>query len=283
MTLKLISATALLTLKAQTAFAAGHATMTGYGLAGDGAAIVVFNDMSAPSGAEKVALTGSTVDAIAYRPLTGDMIGFSKAGKVFTINPEKGALTDTEAKFDDAVTMADDAVVALDFNNKIDAVRAVSSDGANVVYFPVEFGDKRANSVLRFTDLAYAEDEANAGATPAIFANAYTNAVNGAKQDETFQYALDADLDVLVSLANNDGTLATIAPLTLDGSASDITASGGFEIISGEAGDNTAIALLSVEGSETAGLYQIDLETGAATLMGDTEMRGFSGFAAKMN
>lgn len=158
MTLKLISATALLTLTAQTAFAAGHATMTGYGLAGDGAAIVVFNDMSAPSGAEKVALTGSTVDAIAYRPLTGDMIGFSKAGKVFTINPEKGALTDTEAKSDDAVTMADDAVVALDFNNKINAVRAVSSDGANVVYFPVEFGDERANSVLRFTDLAYAED-----------------------------------------------------------------------------------------------------------------------------
>ena len=183
-------------------------------MAGDGAAIVVFNDMSAPSGAEKVALTGSTVDAIAYRPVTGDMIGFSKAGKVFTINPEKGALTDTEAKSDDAETMADDAVVALDFNNKIDAVRAVSSDGANVVYFPVEFGDERANSVLRFTDLAYAEDDANAGATPAIFANAYTNAVNGAKQDETFQYALDADLDVLVSLANNDGTLQPLRPNT---------------------------------------------------------------------
>jgi len=42
--------------------------------------------------------------------------------------------------------------VAFDFNNAIDAVRAVSSAGDNLVYFPVGFGDNdaRANSVRRF-------------------------------------------------------------------------------------------------------------------------------------
>lgn len=283
MTLKTISTAALMTLTATSAFAAGHATTTGYGLADDGAALVVFADMSAPDAAEKIALTGGTVDAIAYRPVTGDLVGFSKSGKVYTIDPASGALTDAAATFDENVAMADDAAVAFDFNNKIDAVRAVSTDGVNVVYFPAEFGDERANTVKRFTDLAYAEGDVNSGATPMIFANAYTNAVNGAKQETTAQYAIDAGLDALVTLANNEGTLATVAPLTLDGEALDVSMMGGFEIISGAADDNTAIALLNAEGSDTAGLYQIDLTTGEATLMGDTGMGGFTGFAAKMN
>ncbi|KIN72132.1 DUF4394 domain-containing protein [Sulfitobacter guttiformis] len=283
MTFKTVSTATFLSLAAGSAFAAGHATTTGYGLIDEGSAIVVFTDMASPAGATKVVLTGGTVDAIAYRPVTGDLVGFSKAGMIYTIDPQTGALTDTGATFGDDVTMADDAAVALDFNNAIDAVRAVSSDGVNVVYFPKEFADERANTVKRFTDLAYAEGDVNAGATPLIFANAYTNAVNGAKQETTAQYAIDAGLDALVTLANNEGTLATVAPLTLDGAPFDVSDMGGFDIISAAAGEDTAIALLGAEGSETSGIYQIDLATGAATLMGDTGMGGFSGFAAKIN
>lgn len=283
MTYKTLTTAIALTAFAPAAYADGHAALTGYGLTDDGAALAVFSDMSAPEGAEKVMLSGGTVDAIAYRPVTGELIGFSKTGKVYVIDTATGALTDTKASFAKDVMMGDDAAVAFDFNNKIDAVRAVSGDGVNVVYFPTDFGDERANSVLRFTDLAYDEGDVSVGITPVIFANAYTNAVNGAKQETTAQYALDAGTDTLVTLANNAGTLATVAPLTLDGKAIDVTASGGFEIISAEAGDNTAVALLAIEGGDTAGLYQINLETGAVTLMGDTKMSGFSGFAAKMN
>jgi hypothetical protein len=280
---KIFTTATALALSSTAAFAAGHATMTGYGLGADGASLAVFADMNAPEGAEMLTLTGGMVDAIAYRPVTGELLGFSKAGKVFVIDTDTGALSDTGATFAPEVTMGAEAAVAFDFNNKIDAVRAVSSDGVNVVYFPSDFGDDKANSVRRFTDLAYAEGDANQAATPMIFANAYTNAVNGAKQDDTFQYALDGGIDALVSLANNEGTLSTVAPLTLDGEPVDVAMTGGFEIISAAAGDDTAIALLSMEGGETSGLYQIDLSSGAMTLMGDTGMSGFTGFAAKID
>jgi hypothetical protein len=280
---KIFTTATALALSTTAAYAAGHATMTGYGLGADGTSLTIFADMSAPDTAMMLTLTGGMVDAIAYRPVTGDLLGFSKGGKVFVIDTETGALSDTGATFAPEVTMGTDAAVAFDFNNKIDAVRAVSSDGVNVVYFPTDFGDDKANSVRRFTDLAYAEGDANQDATPTIFANAYTNAVNGAKQDDTFQYALDSGIDALVSLANNEGTLSTVAPLTLDGEAVDVGMSGGFEIISPAAGEDMAIALLSMEGSETSGLYQVDLSSGALTLMGDTGMSGYTGFAAKMN
>ena len=280
---KVFTTATALTLSTTAAFAAGHASTTGYGLGADGASLVIFSDMGAPASAETLTLTGGQVDAIAYRPVTGELLGFSKAGMVYVIDTETGAMTDTGATFAPEVTMGTDAAVAFDFNNKIDAVRAVSSDGVNVVYFPTDFGDDKANSVRRFTDLAYAEGDANQGETPMIFANAYTNAVNGAKQETTFQYALDSGLDALVSLANNEGTLSTVAPLTLDGEPFDVAMSGGFDIISAEAGDDMAVALLAMGGGETSGLYQIDLESGAMTLMGDTGMGGFTGFAAKMN
>ncbi|MEM9971517.1 MAG: DUF4394 domain-containing protein, partial [Pseudomonadota bacterium] len=171
-----------------------------------------------------------------------------------------------------------------DFNNKIDAVRAVTSTGDNLVYFPEAFGDndERAGSVRRFTDLAYAEGDAMAGTSPTIFANAYTNAINDMTAGDTFQYALDAETDALVSLANNAGTLATIAKITVDGAPVDLAPMGGFDIVSAKEGENMGLAILQMEGASSAGLYSIDLETGAATLQADLGMGGITGFAASL-
>ncbi len=279
---KIFTTATALALSTTAAYAAGHATMTGYGLGADGTSLTIFADMSGPDTAMMLTLTGGMVDAIAYRPVTGELLGFSKAGKVFVIDTETGALSDTGATFAPEVTMGTDAAVALDFNNKIDAVRAVSSDGVNVVYFPTDFGDDKANSVRRFTDLAYAEGDANQDATPMIFANAYTNAVNGMTASETAQYALDAETDALVTLANNAGTLATVAPITIEGTEADISAMGGFDIVSGMEGENSAYAVLMLEGSATSGLYAIDLQSGAATLMADAGMTELTGFAAML-
>jgi hypothetical protein len=56
---------------------------------------------------------------------------------------------DLGATFMAEASMAEGAAVAFDFNNRIDAVRAVSSGGDNLVYFPEGFGDmdERAGSV----------------------------------------------------------------------------------------------------------------------------------------
>lgn len=198
------------------------------------------------------------------------------------IDPATGTLTDTGAAFADDATMAADANVAFDFNNAIDAVRAVSSDGVNLIYFTSDFGGENADTVKRFTDLAYGAGDASEGAVPDIFANAYTNAVPGAKASATAQFALDAQANALVTLANNDGTLGTVGLVTLDGAAIDFLPMGGMDITSVEEGSDTALAVLQIDGKETAGLYEVDVTTGAVSLIGDTGVGGFSGFAASL-
>ncbi len=174
------------------------------------------------------------------------------------------------------------AMVGFDFNNKIDAVRVVSSSGDNLVYFPVGFGnnDTKANTVRRFASLAYAKDDTNSGVTPEVFANAYTNAINGKKASGTFQYALDAATDSLVSLANNAGTLKTIGKVKIGGKAVDISAMGGFDIVSKAEGKDTAYAVLQLEGESTSGLYGINLKTAEASLIAKLGLGGITSFAA---
>ena len=264
------------------AFAAGHATVSGYALANDGSTLVVMADVANAGEVETYDLA-MPLAAIAYRPVTGDLIGFSD-GMIAKIDPMTGEMMDLGAMFMDDTMVGDDVMVAFDFNNKIDAVRAVTTAGDNLVYFPEGFGDndERAGSVRRFTNLAYAADDMMSDAMPMIFANAYTNAINGMTAGETFQYALDAETDALVSLANNEGTLKTIAKITVDGSEVDLAPMGGFDIVSPSEGENMGMAILQMEGAETAGLYAIDLETGAATLKADLGMGGFTGFAASL-
>ena len=279
MTRTTLLAAALLT--APTLGLAGPAKMQGFALLDDGATLAVMADLARPDAAETRPLA-TAVDAIAYRPVTGDLVALSNAnGAMYLIDPETGAMTDLDATFVDGAGIAAGLVTDLDFNNKIDAVRAVSGAGVNLVYFPEEFGDEKAGSVRRFTDLAYAEGDASEGTAPQIFANAYTNAIPGAKASSTAQYALDAATDALVTLANNAGTLETVGPITVDGAAVDLLPMGGFDIVSAAEGEDAAYAILQMAGQETASLYRIDLTNGAATPMGNTGRGAFSGFAAK--
>jgi hypothetical protein len=252
----------------------------GFALANDGAMLVVMPDLGAPDSVETRDLE-QALDAIAWRPVTGELLGYVN-GMIGVIDPMTGAMTDLGARFAEGASTADGSYVGFDFNNQIDAVRVVSSGGDNLVYFPQGFGDNddRANSVRRFTDLAYVDGDVNAGAAPMIFANAYTNAISGMTAGSTAQFALDAATDSLVTLANNAGTLGTVAPITVDGMAVDLSPWGGMDIMSAEEGDNRALAILQREGAEGAGLYEIDLVTGAATRLVELGMGGFSGFAA---
>ena len=274
--------TSLLALTAGYAQAAAHAKVSGYALADDGATLVVMADVENPGEVMTYSLS-SPVSAIAWRPVTGELLGFSD-GMIAKIDPMTGEMTDLGATFMDDAMIGDAKMTALDFNNKIDAVRAVSTSGDNLVYFPDGFGDndEKAGSVRRFTSLAYAEGDAMAGTTPMVFANAYTNAINGKTAGDTFQYALDAETDSLISLANNEGTLATIGKITVDGQEVDLAPMGGFDIVSAAEGEDMALAILQMEGSDTAGLYSIDLGTGAATMKADLGMSGITGFAASL-
>lgn len=269
--------TCTLALLGAPALADGHAGTMGYALSADGTRLTVMNSIKAPKEARVLDLA-TPLRALAWRPVTGELVGYAD-GTIVTIDTASGATTDLGAAFMDDAGIAADAVVAFDFNNKIDAVRAVSSAGDNLVYFPSDFGDDKANTVRRFTSLAYAENDPATGTEPVIFANAYTNAIAGTKADATFQYALDAQTDALVSLANNAGTLETIAPVTIDGQAVDILPLGGFDITSPETGSDAAYAVLQIAGEASAGLYAIDLMSGAASLLSDLGTADISSFA----
>ena len=278
MFMRTLSAVSALSVMGGAALAAGHASDKGFALANDGMTLVAMADITAPGEVMTMDLS-EKLHAIAWRPVTGELLGFAE-GKIVKVDTETGALTDLGAAFNDDATIAQGAKVAFDFNNKIDAVRAVSSGEDNLVYFPGDFADEaKAGKVVRVKDLAYAEGDANAGADPVIFANAYTNAINGEKASGTFQYALDAGTDALVSLANNEGTLATIAEVRVEGKTVDLSDWGGFDIMSPAEGEDMAYAILQMEGTKTAQFYMIDLETGAANVVADLGMGGFTDLA----
>lgn len=260
------------------AFADGHANTMGYALAEDGKTLVTMASIAMPGEVMSHALD-MPLRAIAYRPVTGQLLGFAD-GAIYEVNPMSGALTSLNATFMEDAKIAEGAV-AFDFNNKIDAVRAVGADGSNLVYFPDGFGDgdERANSVRRFTNAFYAEGDNSEGKKPLIFANAYTNAISGQKAGSTAQYALDARANALVTLANNAGELATVGLLTVDGEAVDVVDWGGFDIVSPSEGTDMAYAVLQMDGADTAGLYAVDLSSGALTSLGALGMGGFTGFA----
>lgn len=272
-------ALALAGLLAGPAVADGHAGISGYALADEGRTLVVMPEIAEPGMTLRMALP-IPVRALAFRPTTGELLAFAD-GAVAVIDPRDGEMRDLGARFAKDAMIAEGAAVAFDFNNKIDAVRAVSTAGDNLVYFPEGFGggDMKAGSVRRFTDLAYAEGDAHAGRAPMIFANAYTNAVAGGTAASTVQYALDAQTDALVTLANNAGTLETVAQVTLGGAPVDLAAAGGFDILSPVEGVDEAFAILRMEGETAESLYALDLESGALTRLGELGEAGFTSFA----
>ena len=119
------------------------------------------------------------------------------------------------------------------------------------------------------TPVFYANTDVNANVNdPNIQGIAYDNNIlNIGLSDNmsvTQQYGIDADLGVLVTVANNAGTLETVGTLGAAFQTAGLTDAVAFDI-SGETGD--AFAALQLTNFVTQ-LFSIDLETGAATSLG---------------
>ena len=120
-------------------------------------------------------------------------------------------------------------------------------------------GDTGQYLVPDATDLFYADGDPNAGSDANIAGIAYTNSLG--VPDSTQQFAIDATLGVLATLANNAGTLETVGSLGVNNAA--LTNELGLDI-SGA----TGIAYASLQTGPNSQLYTVDLDTGAATLVG---------------
>lgn len=194
---------------------------------------------------------GEALVGIDFRPATGDLVGLTGAGKLYTIDPDATAtllstLAADPADLTNPFAALSGAVFSVDFNPVSDRLRITSDTGMNL-RVNVETG-----STITDTNLS--------GGSGHIVGSAYTNNFQGT--DTTTLFGIDSASDQLY-LQNppNNGTLVAAGPLGVD--TSDQV---GFDIETRAEGE-TAFASLTVGGQSS--LYTIDLPTGAATFVGD--------------
>lgn len=235
---------------------ASAAALTGFTLGGDGSSLIRF-DPADPGSTVSIALNGAGVrlDAIDFRPATGELFGYdARLEAYFLVNPKTGALR----RVDNGMVSPASGQVDLDWNPTIDRQRTVSSSRDNIVFNP------DTGATTRAVDLFYVPGDVNAGATPFVVGNAYTNSFAANFGGMTTQFVIDAGTDSLATLANNLGELRTVAALSFDGMPFTLSDNAGFDIVFDTAtSTNIAYVLASVDG--VADLFTLDLMTGMLT------------------
>lgn len=223
-----------------------------YGLVrvGNSNSLVTF-DSADPSNllSAKFLLGGGTLVGLDFRPATRQLYAMGAHGDLFRINLNTGITQQVGFVSNPSLNGVN---FGFDFNPVIDRARVVSEVNKNLVM------DPNTGALLVATDLAYGPADPNFGVDPNLVNSAYTNNVFNAVTTQL--YGIDSGLNILVTQANNAGTLGTVGPLGVD-----IIATGGFDI-SGTTG--VAYAAFQPASSAQSSLYTINLATGAATSLG---------------
>lgn len=187
---------------------------------------------------------------IDFRPATGQLYALGSFSNLYTLDMMSGAATSVGGGFANTLNGSS---FGFDFNPTIDRIRVVSDADQNLVLNPINGQSTQA------IDLFYGPGDANEGADPNVAASAYTNSFPGATTTQL--YGIDTGLDILVTQANSAGTLGTVGSLGVD--LNDVL---GFEI-SGATG--VAYAAVEEVGLARSTFWQIDLQTGLATQIGE--------------
>jgi uncharacterized protein (TIGR03437 family) len=225
--------------------------------------LISFNQFAPNAIIKTTAITGlqsgENILGIDFRPRTGQLYAVSNQNRLFTVNTSTGAATQV------GTTPLSPALngtsFGFDFNPVPDRIRLVSDAYQNLRLHP-------DTGAVAATDgnLAFAQGDPNAAANPNVAGVAYTNSFSGATT--TTLYGIDSNLDALVlqgsqggaPVSPNTGQLTTVGPLGVN--TSDQV---GFDIASPS---GLAFASLTAVGATTSSLYTINLQTGAATLVG---------------
>jgi hypothetical protein len=148
-----------------------------------------------------VGIGGNDLIGIDFRPADKKLYALSDAGRLYTINfnvaPPTATLVSTlSPRFPSGFQSL------MDFNPVVDAIRLIGGDTLNYAVV------KNASNILATTavqtSLTYAVGDVNAGKTPKVIGGAYNNNVAGATT--TIFYAMDHDLDTLVTIADKTAT-----------------------------------------------------------------------------
>ena len=245
--------TLLLATAASVALAGGALAAPAVGLVGDRTLVMFDTETLAVSGTMDV--TGVEMLAgIDLRPADNTLIGVTTDNVVVVIDVATGEATELSTM--DVPLPMDGGPVVVDFNPMADRLRYMTGTTNHRV--DVDTGEVTVDG-----SLAFEEADANAGGAPDIVAAAYTDSFG--KPEATAMYDIDATLGALVRQTSpNDGTLATVGML---GEAA-VGASYAFDVQTTADGENTAWLVTGTT------LSRVDLETGAATVMGEIEGAG---------
>ncbi|GAB3498859.1 hypothetical protein GCM10027341_21120 [Spirosoma knui] len=188
-------------------------------------------------------LNNERLMGIDFRPATGQLYAVSSGSRLYTINLMNGVATPVgNGPFTPAI-MGD--AVGFDFNPTVDRIRLVTQLGQNLRLNP-------ETGTVMITD-----GPINGVPGAAVSGVAYTN--NQAGVTTTTLYDIDPFADKLYRQnPPNDGTLAEVGPLGIN-----VAGVGNFDI----APNGSAIATLI--SNLTQGLYEINLTTGRAELLGN--------------
>lgn len=211
---------------------------------------------------------GEDLLGIDFRPAepstaqASNLYGLSSFGQLYKINAGTGQAAKVGAALDPAAAPLLGEQYGFDFNPAVDRIRVVSDLGENLRLNPNDGMLAAAD-----TALAYATGDDNAGSPPDVRAVAYTNSDND-PATATELYGIDSELGVLVEQdPPNMGVLNTVGSLGL----SDNPLVAGFDIFGAS---NDAFFATSAEpafgalAALDAELYGIDLDSGAASLIG---------------
>lgn len=243
-------------LQAQTVFA----------LSGDN--LLTFNASAPTLILSNTAITGVdddyTISGLDFRPATGQLyaLGYNQVSgeaRLYTVDKNTAVATAVGT----APITLDTGMnkIGFDFNPTVDRIRVTGSSNSNYRLHPVTGAIVAVDG-----DLAFAPTDPNAGVNPSIGAVAYSNSYIGATGTTLYNY--DDSLGVLTTqLPPNNGTLNTVGSLgivlNLNNQTSDMDIA-----INAITGLNVAYFVASDDISFTDQLFTINLQTGAATLIG---------------
>jgi hypothetical protein len=198
--------------------------------------------------ANEVAIMGLTSEEVIvgldFRPAKGILYAITNQSNILTLNTANGQATPVGVPLVPALS---GEAFGFDFNPTVDRIRLVSNTGQNLRLHP-DLGT-----------VAATDGNLNPG-MPSITGAAYSE--NVATATTTALFVIDTETDMLYTqMPPNDGVLVPVGPLGIA-----IEANNGFDI-----GGTSAMAfgLFTVDGNQ--GIYQINLTSGATTLVSEFE------------
>ncbi|MBK6941626.1 MAG: DUF4394 domain-containing protein [Planctomycetes bacterium] len=246
---------------ASSSFAADTTALV-YGIQDPGNAVVSFRSAAPGRLLNRVVIVGlqpgERIVGLDVRPSTGELYALGSTSRIYLLDPTTGVVTPVGGS--PFAPGLGGLAFGFDFNPVPDRIRLTSDVEQNQRLHP-DTGVTAAQDTL----LSYDAADVNAGKDPGIAGSAYTSSFAGTSTTTLFD--IDSNLDVLVRqgsvnaspLSPDGGKLFTIGALGVD-----TTNLVGFDI----SPFGGALAALNPVGMKVSRLFNVNLETGAATLIG---------------